>query len=123
MTNTARGEVQHTFLKAGKKVPVDFSMTIQATQMLKQMDGEELEENLDMMFKVLAAMTLGTMTEKTAEQMAELPISIVEFQDIIQKVRDATAGATKGNRQQRRANQSGKKPGKPKTPRKRATKK
>lgn len=112
MTNAARGEISHTFIIGKKKESLDFAITVQATQLLKQMEEKDLENNLEQMFKILSAMTFGTMNFKTPEEMATYPVSILEFRDILSKAQAATSDAGKAgnvNRKQRRAASSKKK--------------
>jgi hypothetical protein len=115
MTNAARGEFAHKI--AGKSY--DFALTLKASAQLEQMTAEGRgRPDFDEMISILAAMTQGTDRPLTADQVADLPITLAEFRTIVQGATEAANAAmpegrgvegNAPNRQQRRARTATKK--------------
>lgn len=105
MTNTARGEFAH---KIGS-LNLDFALTIRASTLLENMKTDK--NDADQINQILAEMTQGTAKPMSADQMAALPITLVEFKRIIEGATKATNDAMPAeravgnspNRQTRRA--------------------
>lgn len=110
MTNVARGEYPH---KIDGKI-YNFALTLKASAMLEKMSTDgRARPPFDEMTAILSAMTEGTMKPVTAEQVADMPITLAEFRTIIKGATDAAnaampegrsvAGNGQANRKARRA--------------------
>ena len=115
MTNAARGEFAHKI--SGKSY--DFALTLKASAMLEQMTAEGRgRPPFEEMTAILAAMTQGTDRPLSADQVADLPITLAEFRTIVAGATEAANAAmpegrsvegNAPNRQQRRARAATKK--------------
>lgn len=92
MTNAARGEFNH---KIGN-ISLDFALTIRASTMLENMKTDK--NDADQINSILAEMTQGTAKPKSADEMAALPITLVEFKRIIEGATKATNDAMPAER-------------------------
>ena len=92
MTNAARGEFNH---KIGN-TSLDFALTIRASTMLENMKTDK--NDAEQINAILAEMTQGSAKPMTADQMAVLPLTLVEFKRIIEGATKATNDAMPAER-------------------------
>lgn len=95
MTNAARGEFGH---KIGNE-SLNFAITLKAGKMLEGISESGNDRDLDALTEILAEMTKGTSKPKTADQISELPITLVEFRTIIKGATQAANDAMPDDRE------------------------